>query len=493
MVTPAKEAVPNDDRVFELYQQIAEAVTIPIVLQDHPAINDVHMSAALILRVLRALPGIACVKEEAVPTAPKIRQLREGLTRTQRPDSVGPRRALRAVRSRGGLRRLQHGVRVSRGAPGAGVGRARRRLAARASPLFAVCRADRVRAAAGRRGPQGDPPAPRAADIRPRAASGRLRFGGAIGAARRTARAHAARRRHHEADPDRGTGGIPERRDAFMKDIDTEDIAERTRRRITRRLMPFLFVLYVFNYLNRVNVGYAALQMTERPRFLEHRLRLRRRDFFHRLFPAADSLHAADRNVERAQLHHHQPGRLGRAWRRSAASSTRPIEFYWVRFFLGIAQAGFFPGVIMYLTHWFRYEDRAKTIAMFMMAIPTSNMVGAAISAPLMRPRLAGLERLAVAADSRRDSHGDPGHRRVLLPHGPAKRRAVAPRRRARMDHRRARPRAASARRRRRSWARLRRSVSPASSFWHSPASATSPTASVLRHGCRRSCGGSRV
>ena len=41
-----------------------------------------------------------------------------------------------------------------------------------------------------------------------------------------------------------------------------EDIAERTRRRITRRLMPFLFVLYVFNYMNRVNVGYAALQMT---------------------------------------------------------------------------------------------------------------------------------------------------------------------------------------------------------------------------------------
>ena len=80
MVTPAKEAVPNDDRVFELYQQISKAVTIPIVLQDHPGSTDVHMPAALILRVLRALPGVACVKEEAVPTAPKIRQVREGLT-----------------------------------------------------------------------------------------------------------------------------------------------------------------------------------------------------------------------------------------------------------------------------------------------------------------------------------------------------------------------------------------------------------------------------
>jgi ACS family tartrate transporter-like MFS transporter len=60
-------------------------------------------------------------------------------------------------------------------------------------------------------------------------------------------------------------------------------------------------------------------------------------------------------------------------------------EFYWVRFFLGIAQAGFFPGVIVYLTYWFRYQDRAKAVAMFMMAIPASNMVGAAIAAGLMR------------------------------------------------------------------------------------------------------------
>jgi 4-hydroxy-tetrahydrodipicolinate synthase len=79
MVTPAKEAVPNDDRVFELYQHIAQNITIPIVLQDHPASTDVHMSVGLILRILRAFPAVGCVKEEAVPTAPKIRQMREGL------------------------------------------------------------------------------------------------------------------------------------------------------------------------------------------------------------------------------------------------------------------------------------------------------------------------------------------------------------------------------------------------------------------------------
>ena len=79
MVTPSKEAVPNEDRIVELYQQIAQSVTIPIVLQDHPASTDVHMPAGLIVRIVRAMPSIACVKEEAVPTAPKIRQLREAL------------------------------------------------------------------------------------------------------------------------------------------------------------------------------------------------------------------------------------------------------------------------------------------------------------------------------------------------------------------------------------------------------------------------------
>ena len=80
MVTPAKEAVPSDDRIVELYQEIAESVSIPIVLQDHPASTEVHLPVGLILRVLRSVPSIGCVKEEAVPTAPKIRQLRAGLT-----------------------------------------------------------------------------------------------------------------------------------------------------------------------------------------------------------------------------------------------------------------------------------------------------------------------------------------------------------------------------------------------------------------------------
>jgi 4-hydroxy-tetrahydrodipicolinate synthase len=79
MVTPAKEPVPNDERIFEYYQRIAQSVSIPIVLQDHPASTEVHMSVALMLKIAREIPSIACVKEEAVPTAPKIRQIIDGL------------------------------------------------------------------------------------------------------------------------------------------------------------------------------------------------------------------------------------------------------------------------------------------------------------------------------------------------------------------------------------------------------------------------------
>ena len=80
MVAPSKEAVPNEDRVFELYQQIGDSISIPIVLQDHPGSTDVHMSVNLMVRILRGVARIACVKEEAVPTAPKIRQLRTAFT-----------------------------------------------------------------------------------------------------------------------------------------------------------------------------------------------------------------------------------------------------------------------------------------------------------------------------------------------------------------------------------------------------------------------------
>ena len=79
MVAPSKEPVPHDERIVEYYQRIADGLSIPLVVQDHPASTEVHLSVALILKLVQQIPAIGCLKEEAVPTAPKIRQLREGL------------------------------------------------------------------------------------------------------------------------------------------------------------------------------------------------------------------------------------------------------------------------------------------------------------------------------------------------------------------------------------------------------------------------------
>src|SRR5215216_4073414 len=162
------------------------------------------------------------------------------------------------------------------------------------------------------------------------------------------------------------------------------DIAERTRRRITRRLMPFLFLLYIFNYLNRVNVGNAALQMRADLGFSNTVFGYGAGIFFIGYFllqiPSTliTELWSARSFITLSLI----------VWGTLAALCgviNTAGQFYWVRFFLGIAQAGFFPGVIVYLTHWYRYQDRAKAVAMFMMAIPTSNMISAAVAAVLMR------------------------------------------------------------------------------------------------------------
>jgi len=89
MVTPHAEAVPNDQGVFEYYAAIGAGIRIPIVLQDHPASSGVHMSVALMLRIVNEVPNAAAMKEESVPTAPKIRALLEGMSARKVPILTG--------------------------------------------------------------------------------------------------------------------------------------------------------------------------------------------------------------------------------------------------------------------------------------------------------------------------------------------------------------------------------------------------------------------
>ncbi len=163
-----------------------------------------------------------------------------------------------------------------------------------------------------------------------------------------------------------------------------EPIAKRTRRRITRRLAPFLFLLYILNYMARVNIGYAALDMTGDLGFSNAVFGFGAGIFFVGYFvlqvpgTLLVELWSARKFIGASLI----------IWGVLASLTgmiTNATQFYWIRFLLGAAEAGFFPGVIVYLTHWYRYEDRGKAVAMFMMAIPLSNVLGSPIAAFLMR------------------------------------------------------------------------------------------------------------
>src|ERR1700682_5476033 len=160
-------------------------------------------------------------------------------------------------------------------------------------------------------------------------------------------------------------------------------LAARTRRHITRRLAPFLFLLYVLNYMDRVNISYAALQMTGELHFSNAVFGFGAGIFFIGYFvfqiPGTMLIEvwSARRFIGVSLI----------VWGALAMVTgfiTSAQQFYLIRFVLGAAEAGFFPGVIVYLTHWYRYQDRAKAVALFMAAVPLSNFIGSPVSGLLL-------------------------------------------------------------------------------------------------------------
>ena len=165
---------------------------------------------------------------------------------------------------------------------------------------------------------------------------------------------------------------------------EVKSLEVRTRRHITRRLVPFLFVLYVLSYVDRVNVSFAALQMTSDLGFSNAVFGFGAGIFFIGYF----LLQIPSTLLTEVWSARNFIGLSLIVWGVLATTTGfvhTATQFYWIRFFLGIAEAGFFPGVIVYLTHWYRYQDRGKAVAMFMTAIPASNMLSAGIAASLMR------------------------------------------------------------------------------------------------------------
>lgn len=161
------------------------------------------------------------------------------------------------------------------------------------------------------------------------------------------------------------------------------DLAASARRRIFLRLLPFLFVLYIINYLDRVNVAYAALTMSKDLGFSDEVFGTGAGIFFlgYVLLEVPGAL-IVERWSARKWM-----ARIMVSWGLLTvlvAFVNTAHQFYWARFLLGCAEAGFFPGIIVYLHHWFRREDRAKVISIFMAAIPLSNVIGSPLAGALL-------------------------------------------------------------------------------------------------------------
>jgi len=157
-------------------------------------------------------------------------------------------------------------------------------------------------------------------------------------------------------------------------------------RRVRRRLIPFLALMYFVAYLDRVNVGFAALQMNAALGFSGRVYGLGAGIFFlgYFLFEVPSNLVLA-RVGARIWI-----ARIAVVWGLVSISMIfvrGPLSFFALRFLLGAAEAGFFPGIILYFTYWFPGPERARAVAQFSIASMGAGIVGAPLSGMLLSLR----------------------------------------------------------------------------------------------------------
>jgi D-galactonate transporter len=163
----------------------------------------------------------------------------------------------------------------------------------------------------------------------------------------------------------------------------TSDIETSTIRTISWRLIPFLVLAYFFSYLDRVNLGFAALTMNADLKFSPLVFAWGAGIFFigYFIFEVPSNLalekFGASRWIARIMV---TWGIISAAM----ASVSGELSFYILRFLLGVAEAGFFPGIILYLTYWYPAEYRGRFLAAFAIAVPVSTVIGAPISGLLL-------------------------------------------------------------------------------------------------------------
>lgn len=170
-----------------------------------------------------------------------------------------------------------------------------------------------------------------------------------------------------------------------MEDIQAKSaLEEQTIKRISKRIIPFLIILFVMAFLDRTNIGFAALHMNDAIGITQTIFGLGAGIFFLGYFiaevPSNILLHRFGARIWIA--------RIMITWGIIAALMgliQNGTQFIVLRFLLGIAEAGFFPGVIFYLTLWFPARYRARVFATFYLGLPIAQIVGAPISVGLMQ------------------------------------------------------------------------------------------------------------
>ncbi len=159
----------------------------------------------------------------------------------------------------------------------------------------------------------------------------------------------------------------------------TVTIEARTIQKLRMRIIPFVFVLYIISFLDRINIGFAALTMNKELAITSKQFGLVAGIFFFGYFlfeiPSNLLLHKIGARIWIA--------RILITWG-ILAMLTGLVhsvqQLYAVRFLLGLAEAGYFPGIVLYLTYWFRQRDQAQVIALFLTGIPVTSILGSPVS-----------------------------------------------------------------------------------------------------------------
>jgi MFS transporter, ACS family, tartrate transporter len=168
-----------------------------------------------------------------------------------------------------------------------------------------------------------------------------------------------------------------------MAVTESRDVGQRARRRVAYRILPFVFLLYIVNYIDRVNVSFANLRMSADLGFSDRVYGLGIGMFYitYVLFEIPGTV-IVERWSARRWI-----ARIMISWGIVTILTGfvhTTTQFYLARFFLGVAESSFFPGMIVYLTHWFCARDRGRAIACLYAANPAASLIGSPLAGWLL-------------------------------------------------------------------------------------------------------------